>query len=110
MYFLINNEVNSLINIAYFFIGSSCLEEILEKLKVFEFDIGMRCISILYYLIEFLDSLPLCAVSRMLTTHDIPYLFVQLIETQPWKKQDEEGNIFFVSVRLQHVSKNNQNI
>ncbi|KAM0737414.1 Zinc finger MYND domain-containing protein 10 [Formica fusca] len=70
---------------------NSCLEEILEKLKVFEFDIGMRCISILHYLIEFLDSLPLCAVSRMLATHDIPYLFAQLIETQPWKKQDEDG-------------------
>lgn len=73
----------------------------------------MRCISILYYLIEFLDGLPLCAVSRMLATHDIPYLFVQLIETQPWKKQDEDGNIFFVSVKdyvRQRVNKNNKNI
>lgn len=90
---------HSLINRKSFFIGSSCLEEILEKLKVFEFDIGMRCISILYYLIEFSDSLPLCAISRMLATHDIPYLFAQLIETQPWKKQDEDGNnLFSVSV------------
>ncbi|KAL6255736.1 hypothetical protein P5V15_012980 [Pogonomyrmex californicus] len=70
---------------------NSCLEEIVEKQKTFEFDIGMRCISILHYLIEILDNLPLCAVSRMLATHDVPYLFVQLIENQPWKKQNEDG-------------------
>lgn len=64
----------------------------MEKQKAFEFDIGMRCISILHYLIEILDSLPLCAISRMLAIHDIPYLFAQLIENQPWKKQNEDGN------------------
>lgn len=73
--------------------SSSCLEEILEKRKMFDFDIGMRCISILHYLIEFLDSLPLCAISRMLTVHDVPYLFTQLIEYEPWKKQNKDGNI-----------------
>ncbi|EFN80765.1 Zinc finger MYND domain-containing protein 10, partial [Harpegnathos saltator] len=72
---------------------NSCLEEILEKLKTFEFDIGMRCISILHYLIEFLDNLPLYVVSRMLVIHDIPYLFTQLIENQPWKKQNENGEM-----------------
>ncbi|XP_077281435.1 zinc finger MYND-type containing 10 [Temnothorax americanus] len=71
--------------------ANSCLEEIAEKQKAFEFDIGMRCISILHYLIEILDSLPLCAVSRMLAIHDIPYLLAQLIESQPWKKQNEDG-------------------
>ncbi|XP_011159606.2 zinc finger MYND domain-containing protein 10 [Solenopsis invicta] len=72
---------------------NSCLEEIVEKQRAFEFDIGMRCISILHYLIEILDSLPLCAVSRMLAIYDIPYLFAQLIENQPWKKQNEDGEM-----------------
>lgn len=76
----------------FFSHASSCLEEIVEKQKAFEFDIGMRCISILHYLIEILDSLPLCAVSRMLAIHDVPYLLAQLIENQPWKKQNEDGN------------------
>lgn len=74
------------------FFSNSSLEEILRKHKILEFDIGMRCISILYYIIEFLDSLPLYVVSRILTTHDVPYLFVQLIEKQPWKKENENGN------------------
>jgi hypothetical protein len=83
---------------------SSCLKEILEKQKAFEFDIGMRCISILHYLIEFSDNIPLCAISRMLTIHDVPYLFVQLIEKQPWKKHDEEGNLFpLFSISLHRI-------
>jgi len=77
----------------YVSLVSSCLREILEKQKAFEFDIGMRCISILHYLIEFSDNIPLSAISRMLSIHDIPYLFVQLIEKQPWRKHDEEGNL-----------------
>lgn len=60
----------------------------------------MRCISILYYIIEFLDSLPLYVVSRVLVTHDVPYLFVQLIEKQLWKKENENGNISSVFIEL----------
>ncbi|XP_043257962.1 zinc finger MYND domain-containing protein 10 [Colletes gigas] len=70
---------------------NSCLEEILEKKKELEFDIGMRCISILRYLAEFSDNLPLCLLSRMLSTHDVPYLLVELIEKHPWTKENEDG-------------------
>jgi hypothetical protein len=63
-----------------------------KKLQI-EFDIGMRCISIIRYLAEFVDHLPLCALSRMLSINDIPYLFAQLIEFQPWKKRTNEGNM-----------------
>ncbi|XP_023319023.1 zinc finger MYND domain-containing protein 10 [Trichogramma pretiosum] len=67
----------------------SCLQELLEKKDQIEFSIGMRSISILRYLAEFADQLPLCALSRMLTTNDVPYLLSQLIEHQPWKKESE---------------------
>lgn len=71
--------------------SSSCLEELEEKKRQIEFDIGMRCISILRYLAEFADNLPLCALSRMLTTNDVPYLLAQLIEMKPWRRRNEEG-------------------
>ncbi|XP_061931922.1 zinc finger MYND domain-containing protein 10 isoform X2 [Apis cerana] len=70
---------------------NSCLEEIFEKKKEFEFDIGIRCISILRYLAEFADKLPLYVLSRLLTTHDVPYLLVELIEKHPWTKKNTEG-------------------
>ncbi|XP_051174449.1 zinc finger MYND domain-containing protein 10 [Leptopilina boulardi] len=65
---------------------SSCLQELLEKWSELEFDIGIKCISILRYLSEFANNLPLCALSRMLCTHDLPYLLCQLIESKPWTK------------------------
>ncbi|CAK9810143.1 Zinc finger MYND domain-containing protein 10 [Anthophora quadrimaculata] len=71
--------------------SNSCLEEILDRKKEVEFDIGMRCISILRYLAEFADNLPLSVLSRLLSTHDVPYLLVQLIEREPWKKENTEG-------------------
>ncbi|KAK2583290.1 hypothetical protein KPH14_009294 [Odynerus spinipes] len=87
---------------------NSCLEEILEKKKEIEFDVGMRCISILRYLAEFLDSLPLCAISRMLTTHDIPYLLAQLIESHPWSKNDPEGNLMKYDGKWGKVKENEE--
>ncbi|XP_043525228.1 zinc finger MYND domain-containing protein 10 isoform X1 [Frieseomelitta varia] len=70
---------------------NSCLEEILEKKKEFEFDIGIRCISILRYLAEYADNLPLYVLSRLLAIHDVPYLLVELIERHPWSKENAEG-------------------
>lgn len=67
------------------------MEDLSEKRVEIDFDIGMRCISILRYLAEFADQLPLCALSRMLTTNDVPYLLAQLIEQQPWKKRNKKG-------------------
>lgn len=73
----------------------------LEKKKELEFDIGMRCVSILRYLAEFSDNLPLCVLSRMLATHDVPYLLVQLIESRPWGRENEEGD--FACISYLHV-------
>ncbi|XP_078052093.1 zinc finger MYND-type containing 10 [Augochlora pura] len=70
---------------------NSCIEEILERKKELKFDIGMRCISILRYLAEFSDNLPLSILSRMLSTHDVPYLLVDLIENRPWIKTNDDG-------------------
>lgn len=56
-----------------------------------DFEIGIRCVSILRYLAEFSEKLPLCVLSRMLSTHDVPYLLAQLIEKHPWKKLNEKG-------------------
>lgn len=79
----------NLINLIIIF--RSCLEELLEKKFHIQFDLGMRCISILRYLAEFADNLPICGLSRMLTTNDVPYLFAQLIEYQPWKRFNEKS-------------------
>lgn len=58
----------------------------------------MRCISILRYLAEYADNLPICVLSRLLATHDVPYLLVQLIENHPWQKENTEGKPFHIRV------------
>lgn len=79
------------------FIISTCLGELEVKKLEIEFDMGMRSISILRYLAEFADNLPLCALSRMLTTNDVPYLLAQLIELKPWKKRNDQGGSNYIS-------------
>lgn len=63
----------------------------------------MRCISILRYLAEFSDNLPLSVLSRMLATHDVPYLLVQLIESHPWKKENAEGDSTRISCTYTYI-------
>ncbi|RLU18456.1 hypothetical protein DMN91_008813 [Ooceraea biroi] len=72
---------------------NSCLREILEKQKVFEFDIGMRCISILHYLIELSDNIPLCAISRETFTYDASWRKIKAEEAGKINKR--EGQVWF---------------
>ncbi|KAJ1519303.1 hypothetical protein ONE63_004602 [Megalurothrips usitatus] len=52
------------------------------------FNIGIRCISILQYLIESMESLPFAVTSRMYMHHDVPLLLVHLLEARPWERQN----------------------
>lgn len=74
------------------------MEELEEKRRELDFDIGIKCISILRYFAEFAENLPLYALNRMLVVHDIPCLFVELIEKKPWKRKDDNGmyNLAFI--------------
>lgn len=69
----------------------SCIAELSLKRKEIEFDIGIKCISILGYLARFSDNIPLSVLKRMLTTHDLPYLLTQLIEKKPWTRTNKKG-------------------
>ena len=46
----------------------------------------MKCITILRYLCDHIDELPLGVSTRFTITHDVPVLLVQLMETKPWMK------------------------
>lgn len=48
------------------------------------YKIGIRCISILSFLTDKIDLLPLSAASRLVKTHDTPCLLSELIHCQPW--------------------------
>ena len=61
----------------------------------------MKCITILRYLCDHIDELPLGVSTRLTITHDVPVLLVQLMESRPWikasKNQVFEGAVWKVS-------------
>ncbi|KAK3917218.1 Zinc finger MYND domain-containing protein 10 [Frankliniella fusca] len=63
-------------------------DAIKEQEALISFNVGIRCISVLHYLIESMDSLPLAVTSRMYTHHDVPLLLVHLLENHPWERDN----------------------
>ncbi|XP_071447066.1 zinc finger MYND domain-containing protein 10 [Hetaerina americana] len=59
-----------------------------QRLK---FDIGIRSITILRCLAEYLDSLMPTVARRMYELHDLPILFVELINNPPWLAKDSSN-------------------
>lgn len=56
-----------------------------------EFKLAMHCISLIYYLIDQLDSLPLSVASRLIRFHDTPCLLSELLHCRPWQRRTAKG-------------------
>ncbi|NXL14531.1 ZMY10 protein, partial [Setophaga kirtlandii] len=55
-----------------------------KQAEVMEFEISLKALSVLRFITDHLDSLPLSALTRMLNTHNLPCLLVELVEHCPW--------------------------
>lgn len=49
----------------------------------------MKCISVLRYLTDHVDLLPLGVVTRLTVTQDAPVILSQLLQAKPWLKKDK---------------------
>eukprot|EP00111_Clytia_hemisphaerica_P000373 TCONS_00001010-protein len=67
--------------------------DLLKQNEDIQFTIAMKCISIIKYICDAMDSITLSAITRILNTHDFPYLLSQLIDLAPWKKRKENGEV-----------------
>ena len=47
----------------------------------------MKCLSILRYLTDHLEDLPLGVTSRMVCTNDVPEMLARCIATRPWVRR-----------------------
>ncbi|XP_065332009.1 zinc finger MYND domain-containing protein 10 isoform X1 [Cloeon dipterum] len=70
--------------------------EILLQKEEIEFGIGMRCITIILYLAENINSLSLSLTTRMFSTHDVPLLLCSLIDEQPWIREKNGEKLQFI--------------
>ncbi|XP_017472143.1 PREDICTED: zinc finger MYND domain-containing protein 10 homolog [Rhagoletis zephyria] len=72
-------------------VDEAVLSELERQKRDLIYKIGMRCISILSYLAEHADSIPLSASRRMVVTHDVPWLIADLLQFRPWQRRTNKG-------------------
>lgn len=72
-------------------VDESILTELERQKRDLIYKIGLRCISILYYLADHVDSLPISATRRIVVTHDIPLLMADILNFRPWQRRTKKG-------------------
>ncbi|CAK8688765.1 unnamed protein product [Clavelina lepadiformis] len=80
------------------------LEELCAQQDKMDFEIAVKVISILRYLTDALDCLPLSTPSRILNTHNIPCLLVELVEHPPWTRMEGGLTKKYIDGKWQEVS------
>ncbi|KAM9533639.1 zinc finger MYND domain-containing protein 10 isoform 1-T1 [Guaruba guarouba] len=62
----------------------SSMQELQKQAEAMEFEIALKALSVLRFITDQVESLPLSALTRMLSTHNLPCLLVELVEHCPW--------------------------
>ncbi|EGR28541.1 zinc mynd domain protein 10 [Ichthyophthirius multifiliis] len=63
-------------------------QEFNEQIEDIEFKIGMMCISIIRFITDYVQYLPIGTLHHLLEVTDILCVFVPLIENKPWLRQN----------------------
>ncbi|KAI5074219.1 hypothetical protein GOP47_0010180 [Adiantum capillus-veneris] len=72
-------------------INMSVEEEFKEKGAFARFQTSMCALTILRYLTDYINSLPLCIMARLIVKHDVLMILVPLIGNCPWKRERRKG-------------------
>ncbi|NWR74619.1 ZMY10 protein, partial [Centropus unirufus] len=59
-------------------------QELQKQDETMEFEISLKALSVLRLITDQVESLSLSALTRLLNTHNLPCLLVQLVECCPW--------------------------
>ncbi|NXS64318.1 ZMY10 protein, partial [Brachypteracias leptosomus] len=59
-------------------------QELQKQAETMEFEISLKALSVLRFITDQVESLPLSALTQMLNTHNLPCLLVELVEHCPW--------------------------
>ncbi|CAH2231901.1 zinc finger MYND domain-containing protein 10 [Pararge aegeria] len=70
-------------------------EEVERQKKDLQFDISMRCISIIRYLVEHMEAVGIGASisSNLYKTYDVPSVISHLLQLEPWRRIDGIGEL-----------------
>ncbi|KAB0378698.1 zinc finger MYND domain-containing protein 10 [Muntiacus reevesi] len=67
---------------------STSMQDLQKQAKLMEFEIALKGLSVLRYITDCVDSLSLSTLNRMLSTHNLPCLLVELLEHSPWSRRE----------------------
>nr|CAD7443563.1 unnamed protein product [Timema bartmani] len=85
-------------------VALSSEKELTRQREELAFNIAMRCVTVLGYIAQNLDSMPLSVTSHVFTVHDVPVLLASLIERKPWSRPDSAGNtLTYIDGKWQHI-------
>ncbi|XP_060241301.1 zinc finger MYND domain-containing protein 10 isoform X3 [Meriones unguiculatus] len=88
--------------------NSTPMQELQKQAETMEFEISLKALSVLRYITDCVDSLSLSTLNRMLSTHNLPCLLVELLEHSPWSRREGGKLQQFESGRWQTVPPSEQ--
>ncbi|XP_059608288.1 zinc finger MYND domain-containing protein 10 homolog [Phlebotomus argentipes] len=84
--------------------ASSVAEEVEKHRKSLQLSIGIRCLTILSFLVDNLDRICLSAVTRLLDIHDTPCVLSEILHLRPWMRRQGHTFQHFINDRWQSVA------
>ncbi|XP_030277385.1 zinc finger MYND domain-containing protein 10 isoform X1 [Sparus aurata] len=79
----------------------STIEELQAQNAALEFEISLKAVSVLRYITDHAESISV--ISRMLCTHNMPCVLVQLIDCCPWSRFREGEIEKYINSRWQKI-------
>ncbi|CAI9723186.1 Hypothetical predicted protein [Octopus vulgaris] len=67
--------------------GTSNIQDLEKQAEKLNFDISVKAMSIMRYVTDNVDGITLSILTRILNTHDLPILLVELLENPPWTQE-----------------------
>ncbi|XP_059407831.1 zinc finger MYND domain-containing protein 10 isoform X2 [Carassius carassius] len=65
---------------------TTSLQDLQRQSDMLEFEISVKALSVLCSITDHIESLSVSVLSRMLCTHNMPCVLVQLVENCPWNR------------------------
>ncbi|XP_059184804.1 zinc finger MYND domain-containing protein 10 [Centropristis striata] len=79
----------------------SSIEELQMQSAALEFEISLKAVSVLRYITDHTESISV--INRMLCTHNIPCVLVQLIDCCPWSRRKNSQVEKYIDGRWQKI-------
>ncbi|XP_063708582.1 zinc finger MYND domain-containing protein 10 homolog [Culicoides brevitarsis] len=79
-------------------------KELQGQIKDMTFHIGMKAITILAYIVDHLETLPLGAVTRLVKIHDTPCILSEILQVRPWMRRRKKGFEKYIDEKWKRVS------